>query len=186
MMYLGPAFLAFALPAAARDAFADNPQSVNNDMLSKLALAAAGIPKIILAQTPVSGVNGLMEAMQGKLDKTVSAQLGFQTGQFIPGAGLLQWMTKITDPVYRRPSTIAETIQAGIPGLSDDIKAYVDDTGADATRPWTDVYLPYAIGTVDLRRERRYQSRMRSLKARIKSIGSQRERARAAAKSSKK
>jgi hypothetical protein len=180
LMYLGPFFVAYAIPAAARDAFADNPRAVNEGALTKLALAASGIPKIILSQTPVSGVNGLVEAMQGKLDKSVKASVGFQLGQFVPTSGLLRWMTKITDPVYRRPVSVFDTIQSGIPGLSQDLNAHVDETGADASRPWTDVYLPYTVGQDDLIKGQMLQARNKSLKIQIRVLQEQRERAQAA------
>lgn len=147
MSYLGPFFLAFALPAAARNAFAEDTKLIDKSFIEKLASAAAGIPKIIVSQTPTSGVNGLLEMLQGKADRTFSRNAGFQLGQFIPASGLLRWMTKVTDPVYRRPVTVAETIAAGIPGLSEDLKAYKNQDGSVTERDWTDLYLPYTAGT---------------------------------------
>jgi hypothetical protein len=168
MAYLGPFFLAFALPAAARDAFADNPASVDESMITRLGLAAAGIPKIILSQTPVSGVNGLLEALQGKIDKNVAAAIGFEGAQFIPASGLLRWVNKIVDPVYRHPVSISETIKSGVPGLSKDLKAYLDVNNKDAGRPWTDVYLPYTISKNDAQKELMFQRNISQLKAKIK------------------
>jgi hypothetical protein len=168
MMYLGPAFLAFALPAAARDAFADNPNKINESVISKLGYAVAGIPKIILSQTPLSGVSGLMDALQGKIDTTTASAIGFQTGQFVPASGLLGWINKIVDPVYQKPVTIGETIKARIPGLSKDIEAYKDEMDLDAKRSWTDIYLPYTVGKVEPQKEEWYQSKMELLKERMK------------------
>lgn len=168
MVYLGPFFLAFALPAAARDAFADNPNSVNESTITKLGLAAAGIPKLILTQTPMASVNGFLEALQGKVDTTVSAAVGFQAGQFIPTSGTIRWVNKIVDPTYRKPVSIQETIASGIPGLSKDVKAYQDEVGGDAKRAWTDIYLPYTIGTVKKDFESDYQNKMEILKAKMK------------------
>jgi hypothetical protein len=175
MAYLGPFFLAYALPAAARDAFADNPASVDSSMISRLALAASGIPKIILSQTPVSGLSSLLDAMQGKLDKTVSASIGFQGSQFIPASGLLRWMTKIVDPTYRHPVSVLDTIKAGIPGLSDDLKAYLGANGKDAERTWTDIYLPYTIGANDLRNEKYLEIRNRQIRARLAILNMKRQ-----------
>jgi len=168
MAYLGPFFLAFALPAAARDAFADNPSSVDESMITRLGLAFAGIPKIILSQTPISGVSGFLEALQGKIDKNIAAAIGFEGAQFIPASGLLRWVNKMVDPVYRHPVSIGESIKAGVPGLSKDLKAYLDTGNKDAQRPWTDVYLPYTITAVDKQKEREYQNQVNQLKAKIK------------------
>ncbi len=167
MMYLGPFFLAYALPAAARDAFADNPASVDSSMISRLALAASGIPRIILSQTPMSGMASLIDAVQGKIDKTVGAAIGFTGSQFIPASGLLRWFDKIVDPTYRRPVTVMETIKAGIPGLSIDLKAYLDANGKDAERTWTDIYLPYTIGANDKRNEQYLKVRNEQIRAEI-------------------
>ncbi len=160
MAYLGPWFLAFAIPAAARDAFADNPEKVNQSTLNKLYYAAVGIPKIILSQTPVSGIGNLLEALQGRTDSSIAASIGFMGSQFIPGSGLLAWINKIVDPTYRKLITIFESIQSRIPGLSNDLKAYRDVTGIDATRPWTDVYMPYTLGEKNTDEERGFQIRM--------------------------
>jgi hypothetical protein len=168
MSYLGPWFLAFALPAAARDAISDNPKSADENFVKKLGIAAGGIPKIILSQTPLAGVAGLIDALQGKMDTNVSAALGFQATQFIPGSGLIRWINKIVDPTYRKPVTITETIEAGIPGLSQDVKAYQDTNKIDATRPWTDIYLPYTVGTEDTANENKYMSRMDLLRRKMK------------------
>lgn len=146
MAYLGPFFIAFAIPAAARNAFAENPKLIDKTFLDKLWSAASGIPKIILNQTPTAGVNGLLELLQGKSDRSIAQTAGFQVGQFVPASGLLRWMTKVTDPVYRKPVTVAETIAAGIPGLSDDLKAIQDKDGTIAERDWTDLYFPYTVG----------------------------------------
>jgi len=168
MAYLGPFFLAFALPAATRDAFADNPNTVNESTLTKIGLTAASIPKVILTQTPLASVNGFLEALQGKVDTTVASAIGFQGGQFVPTSGLLRWMNKIVDPTYRKPVSIQETIEAGIPGLSKDVQAYQDEVGGDAKRPLTDIYLPYTMGTVNKESESDYQNKMEILKEKMK------------------
>jgi hypothetical protein len=168
MAYLGPFFLAFALPAAVRDSFADNPNTVNESTLTKIGLSAASIPKVILTQTPLASVNGFLEALQGKVDTTVASAIGFQGGQFVPTSGLLRWVNKIADPTYRKPISIQETIEAGIPGLSKDVQAYQDEVGGDAKRPWTDIYLPYTMGTVNKESESDYVNKMEILKAKMK------------------
>lgn len=176
MMYLGPWFMAFALPAAAKDAFADNPRAVNQPALQKLGLAAAGIPAVILDQTPLSGVSHLIDALQGKIDRSTQSAIGFQLGQFVPASGLLRWMTKVTDPGYPKPVTIGESIQAGIPGLSNTLQHYLDETGDDATRPWTDIFLPYAVGKSDLEKEEAYQDRQLEIKFLLQAREDQRRR----------
>jgi hypothetical protein len=85
--------------------------------------------------------------------------VGFQGTQFIPASGMLRWFNKIVDPTYRKPVTIMETIEAGIPGLSQDVKAYKDQNGMDAHRPWTDVYLPYTLGEENVAEEQKLQNR---------------------------
>ena len=164
MMYLGPWFLALALPTAVKEAFADNPDYIDESYIKKLGYAAAGIPKIMLAQTPLASVDMLMGLLLGKIDRSLAKTIGFQASQFIPGSGLLRWFSKMTDPKYRKPVTVSETIKAGIPGLSNDLKAY---TG-DATRDWTDIYLPYTIGNVNEKSEAKYQSRMEMLRRKMR------------------
>ena len=166
MMYLGPAFIAFALPAAARDAFYDNPEMADEPWLTKLGSAAMGIPKIILSQTPMSGFQGLLEALQGRMDKNIATTLGFQVTQLVPGSGMLRWMNKMVDPTYRKPVTIAETIEAGIPGLSKYVQAYKDQNNVDAKRPWTDVWLPYTLGEENINEEQRLQTRNLQIRVR--------------------
>ena len=164
MMYLGPWFMAFAIPAAARDAFADNPDMVSKSTIEKLFYTALGIPRIILEQTSLFGMGDLLETLQGRNEKTTARFLGNIGSQFVPLAGTLAWINKMVDPVYRKPVTIAETIRSRIPGLSDDIKAYRDVTGIDAQRPWTDVYMPYTVGEKNTEEERGFQVRMEYLR----------------------
>jgi hypothetical protein len=175
MAYLGPFFLAFAMPAAARDAFADNPTLVDENFLTKLGTSAMGIPKILLSQTPVAGMNGLLEALQGKIDKNIASAVGFEGAQFIPTSGLLRWMNKIVDPTYRKPVSIMETIQSGIPGLSKDVEAYQEMEGGDAQRPWTDIYLPYTVGKQDEDIEDIFQYRKKKLKLQAERRGLKKE-----------
>jgi hypothetical protein len=177
LAYLGPFMFAFGIPAAARDAFADNPEAVSDDTMDKVLKVATSIPKMILSQTPVSGLSTVLDALQGRIDKKGQSALGFGTTQFIPASGLVRWINKIVDPTYRKAVTAGETIKAGIPFLSKDIEARIDPEGEESKRDWTDIYMPYAIGKTDKEWEEMFQFKQEELRGKeeLKSLEKQTE-----------
>lgn len=174
MSYLGPFFLGFAIPAAAREAFIDNPNAVDDTVLEKLGNTASGVMQLVMSLTPISGLGKFLDALNGKPDRTISSTVGSIASQFVPLSGMQRWVNKIVDPTIRKPVTFLETIQSGIPGLSDTIAAYTDSEGMDVTRPLSDIWMPYTIGEEgeppagDMSYEDQYQERMGQLKENVK------------------
>jgi hypothetical protein len=156
MAYLGPAMLAFGLPAAIKDILYDNPDTVMEPVWKKLALIGMAGPRMIFDQLPLEGLSSLLETVQGKTDRTAERYAGRTALQFVPFSGFLRWVNNFVDPTYRRPQTIGDTIAADIPGLSDKVAAIKDSKGLPAEKNVWDVLSPWKIGRVNSEYEAEY------------------------------
>jgi hypothetical protein len=146
MMYLGPGMLAFALPAALKHSMQNSPGN-HDGAFEKVGRVLGAVPKMIIDQLPLEGLASIMGALTGKSDYTWKRTMAGYVQQVVPAAGLLRWIKQLVDPVYRRPVTIGETVAAGIPGLSDHVKAVSNSKGLPAEADLWQAFQPYKIGT---------------------------------------
>jgi hypothetical protein len=164
MMYLGPGMIAFALPAAMRDKWMDNPELADENAPTKMAMTILAPLQIMLAQLPLEGLSNLLSTFSGKEDYSWKKTIGRTITQAVPASGLMRWINGMVDPTIRKPDSIIETVEAGIPGLSDNLKAIKDTQGLDAKRSAWYAFAPYKIGTVKEDYAEQYQGRMKMLR----------------------
>ena len=110
----------------------------------------------------------MMNTIRGRADYTSRKVIGRTVMQVVPASGLLQWIKNITDPTYRKPVTVKETIEAGIPGLSDHVKALKTSRGLDAEMDIWQALEPYKVGTEDEKKVLQYQNRMEMLRRKMR------------------
>jgi len=147
MWYFGPFAFALAIPAAARDAWRDNPKSAQAHWSEKLANTSMGLAQFFTSQTPLGGVNNFFRVLSGEEEMNTTKAIAFSLGQFIPAGGFVRWVNTIIDPHYRKSKGFFDTFKKDLPILSQSLDAHKDATGSAAIRDlWTDTMLPFAIG----------------------------------------
>jgi hypothetical protein len=157
MVYLGPAMLSFALPAAWKDTWFDNPDKAYAPMPEKIWHLAMTLPQMVASQLPMQGIESLMNTLTGREDYTWKRYAGQTMLQMTPASGLLRWINNFVDPSYRRPVSIGDTVRAGIPGLSNGLKAIQDSNGMNAKKSLLDALLPWKVGRTNFEKESLYK-----------------------------
>lgn len=148
LINFGPFGLALALPAAVKHNFSDAPESLNTNILEKIANTTFGMGEMLSQQTFLQGMGDLFGLLTGDENVNVEKVLASNVSQVIPLNALIRFGSTIVDPTYREASNILEYIQRDIPGLSKNLKAQTNSaTGEETTRNWSDYVAPYSIGT---------------------------------------
>ena len=102
---------------------------------------ATTIGNSLVSQTYLSGLSDLMEGLQDPVGSG-SRFLTRTAGGFVPFSSALRTAAQVTDPTYRDPQTLTERIQAGIPGLSQNVPPRLTAFGEEApirTSPFSPV-----------------------------------------------
>ncbi|HXI14920.1 MAG TPA: hypothetical protein VNM48_01015, partial [Chloroflexota bacterium] len=107
-----------------------------NDVAGRFALEMVGV----LAQKPLLGtLAGLMES----IDRPANAAQFFErfgaqiAQQNLPASSALRYVENITDPMLRNPQGVVERVQAGIPGLAQNLPIKRDAFGSEMARDQT-------------------------------------------------
>lgn len=165
MLYLGPGALALMMPAAFRETWLSNPDTVSDNVMQKMFKTALSIPLMMLDQLPLEGLSSIYNTIQGREDWNLNKIVGRSVLQVTPASGLLSWIKELVDPKLRKGPTVGDTIKAKIPGLSESVDALKNSDNLDATITLADALLPYKIGETDEDYEERYQKRLDKLRA---------------------
>lgn len=150
MQYLGPYALAFALPAAARDAGQDSP--LDAGVAAKIGATVQNSLKYFSQQTYVQGIANVVDLVSGEGGASLPSSLGFTAGQVLPFQGLQRYISSIIDPTFRKVEGGAVdkffgSIEKDIPGLSKRLQPYTDLTGAESQRNLSDIVAPFSTGS---------------------------------------
>jgi len=139
---------ALGLPAASQYYQQENRTALTDDQLTKLSRTTAGIIYMWSQSTPMAGLGGFVRLMEGDVDLSFSRNLAFTLGQFKPAGGLMGYIAKAFDPIYRRPKGFVEEIKAGLPIISKQVPAYTEPlTGEPSRRNILDYITPYGVKT---------------------------------------
>jgi len=128
----------FAIPmAAVANAyeswkFRDKERS---DLPMLFARTGMRLANTTLDQSFLSGMNSLMEALNAEQDTKVASMTGRVLSSYVPFSGALRSIASATDPVMRRPRTVADYIKVGIPGLSQTVEPRLDTFGQERQKP---------------------------------------------------
>jgi len=115
----------------------------DTDITGMVGKAIATISQNFISQTYMSGIADLMNAMEDPEHSGGNFIQRWATG-LIPYSGTMRAATQATDVTIRQPRGIAESIKAGIPGLSQTVPAKIDIFGETITREspfWSPIYV---------------------------------------------
>lgn len=146
MSYFGPLSAALALPAAINHYQNESKTALTDSQLKKLAQIAQSSIEYISQQSFLSNVGSIVDIFKGDADRSIGGTLGFTAEQAIPLSGLIRYINKAIDPVYRKASGFKETIMKDIPGLSTQLEAYTLPDGSVSTRDPKNMFLPFEVG----------------------------------------
>ncbi len=166
--YFGPYGFALALPAAAKYYSTETKEALTDPALDKIGKAAMGLSGYITSSTPLSGISGFAQALEGKGDFKLAQTLGFTSEQVIPLIGMVKFVNTILDPVYRKASGVMESIEKDLPGLSKGLGTYPTPSGVPATRETENYFLPYDVGLNDKYYEQSLSERRKHVQERAK------------------
>jgi hypothetical protein len=178
MWYFGSFAGALALPAAARDTWADDPATAGAPVHKKMVSIIANMSAFYGSQTPLQGVGTFLDIAMGKSEYTTAGSLAFNVGQFVPASGFLRWANQLVlDPVYRRGGSFEEGFKKDYPFLSTSTRAVMGpeikspsgrvlQPAEPVVRKTGSTLLPYDVDTVNPEMDARWQDRNEILKNR--------------------
>lgn len=148
---IGPLAYPFAMAAAYHDATIRNPDAATTE---QLGIALAGTLGFFADQSYVRSIGDFIGAIQNKgsfgggfsLD-SMNKQAANLAGQLVPYDAFMGWLTRLVDPVYRKPEGFVQQLQAGIPGQSQKLEAYTNLDGTPSQRdlPAINAVSPYKV-----------------------------------------
>ena len=106
----------------------------DKDALSLAGLAAAGIGKNLFSQTFARGINDVMQAITEPERYGSQWIERFASSVAVPFSSATRTVAQTLDPVQRRPEGVAETIAAGVPGLSQTVPPRLNAFGETIQR----------------------------------------------------
>jgi len=171
LQYFGPFALALAIPAAVKHQYADSKTAMTDSEAERLAGIVGGVAKFYGNATYLTGIGNFMQLATGDYDYGFGSNLAFTAGGAIPLSGLVGYVTRAIDPVYRKVdnSTLVSGFMTGLqrnlPVISKELGSYKDIDGNDAMRELSAYIAPYVVGTVKPEYEDLYKMRIHELQA---------------------
>lgn len=162
---LGPLSYPMAMAAALHNAYVKNP---DQGTLENLANGLMSSLQFFSDQSYVEQFGNLVDAIRGgKLFEieTAKKSLSDLVRQSVPYASFMGWLTRLVDPVYRKPEGLAERIMSGIPGLSTQVGYYETPQWlpSERTNPILSSFVPAKITTEKPENLPLYQAREQQL-----------------------
>jgi len=153
LYYFGP--IAFPLAMAAGVKWAVDNGSIKNpqEFAKVVATAIPSAFRVMLDQTPLEGISEFVKIATGESDYTIGSQLGFTAEQFIPLSGLLRYVNKWLDPVYRQAKTPIDRLTTDFSEAAKVLgfeppPAFPSAVTGEARMTPLDLLLPYRVGTI--------------------------------------
>lgn len=170
MQYFGVTGLALAIPAAMKHFQDTSKTALTDTQIEKAVNTVGALAKYFTAQTYMQGIENFIRLSEGDIDFTTGPNLAFTAQQVEPLSGLVTYVSRVLDPIYRKASTFTEGLQRNTPLLSTKLEAYMTPEGIPSERP-QDISafgiplrsantLPYGLGTPDPRYEQPYKARI--------------------------
>jgi hypothetical protein len=142
--FLGPLAYPFAMAAATKWFFEENPKAAVDNNTMKGIKTIAGIGEYFSDQSYMDGVGDLADIMDNEDAAAGQALIAAinPTKQMIPLSGLLGWTSRMIDDTYRSPSksfsmsTVRDNFMKDLPGLSMMVDPKLNIAGEEAKRPY--------------------------------------------------
>lgn len=168
LTYFGPYALSFMLPQAFHDATSGANQSL--DVGHQLVRGIENTAQFIVNSTPLPTIAQFFQMLNGDTTINPAKIVSGAAGQFVPLEELLRYTANVMDPVYRQTATtgmaaFTQPIESGIPGLSQNLPAYLNPDGTPQTRNASDALAPYSVGIGNPTYEDQFNQRADTLAA---------------------
>lgn len=142
--YFGQGAFAFLLPAFVKQYSAE--ENLSKTQEQRITEIAGDVLKFVAGQTPLTGLGNLSKMIEGDIDFNAVRNAAFTLSQAIPFSGLVSYIAKAIDPVFRRPKGFLDSLMADLPIVSKQIESYKTLGGEESKRNITDYLAPYTIG----------------------------------------
>jgi len=134
---IGPLAYPIAMAAALKDAEKQNP---DQSTMADVGDGAASMLGFFGDQSYVESIGDLIDTIKSASDKKLAyaakSEASNLLGQLVPYKSFMGWLTRMVDPVYRKPEGITQQITSQIPGLSTGVGAYTDMAGNESKRDY--------------------------------------------------
>lgn len=160
---LGVFSWALGLPAAAKYYESESREALTDADYEKLGKALLSGVGFWSNQTFVSGLGAFVKLAQGDIDYTLPRNIGSMINQLKPWDALMRYVSQVIDPIYRKPSTLGETLISDVPFLTKTLPTYETTSGEPARRNITNYIAPYGWGYADDTYEEPYRQRIEKL-----------------------
>ena len=119
---------------------------MTDSQMAKLGKTLLAQARYFSNQTYFEGINNLSEFVTGKVtgeedpDRTLPGSIAYTGTQAIPFSGLLSYVARAMDPVFRKTESdsqlgsAVQTVKRRLPGVSKDLPAYKDPRGNESER----------------------------------------------------
>lgn len=175
---LGPLAYPIAMASAAKWVEKNNPDNTATENLTDAIFQTIGF---FGDQSYMKSLGDTIEAIQSsdnRGESLIKSQATNILGQMVPYKSFLGWITRLIDPVYRKPEGIVQGVTSTIPGLSTGTPAYSDAQGGASQRdfPLLNAISPFRVtqekplakGALDLVTNSRIQTQVENrLKTRL-------------------
>jgi len=155
---LGPSSIMLAFPMILKERMEKG--KLSDTAIEKMGSVMGGLGKFMSDQTYLKGIGDLVKTLQGDM-YAMNQTITNIPRQLIPMSSLAGWAARIIDPVYRDPdkANVVQTIKAGLPFLSKQIKPYLQPGGEEARRPYPlgEAISPVKVKPAVERYEKSYQ-----------------------------
>jgi hypothetical protein len=149
---IGPLALPLMLPAAYKYYFEQARSADKDNIATKWTKVLLAGGQYFAAQTYVQSIGNIVDISRGDL-YAVNRLASNVPSQFIPLISLQSWVTRIIDPVFRKPAKdfsfegVIENLMTRIPGLSRGISPYTDMRGKPSIRhyPLFNAFSPFYV-----------------------------------------
>jgi len=145
-------FQPLSLPMSVVGNMADTMRSSGPDEAAVDTLMAAVFSSMRtgLDQSFLTGVQAFLEAVNDP-ERLASTFLGNTLSGFVPGSSMLRSVAQATDPTVRMTPTVSSRVQAGIPGMSQNLTPMINRFGEEVQRfegpaaPWQALADPFSV-----------------------------------------
>lgn len=144
---LGPLSYPMAMAGALKWAERNNP---DNNFFENLMVAMPQMMVFFGDQSYVSQLGDTIDSLTSgynQVEKSIKNTTSNLLSQLVPYRSFQGWLTRMIDPVYRKPETIKENLMSQVPGLSTNVPAYTDIYNNESKRdlPLLNAFSPARI-----------------------------------------
>jgi hypothetical protein len=163
LAYFGPFALALAIPAAAKHAWSQNPDTAGKGNVSKATRLVGSLARFYSEATPMQGLANMFEIFSGGQDyeNAIAKATGLGMTQLVPMGSFTRYINGLVDPVIYKAHDPKEAFERDFASFDrSHLTPYYEPNGMPSTRNWTDYLLPFTVGKGTPEAEQKYTAKM--------------------------